>query len=1134
MRRAPHPWATLAGLVAIVLLSAPVATQNRRPDARRTERVHGHDAIAGEVLVKWKPGTPPQDLAALRALADADAMDAVGRTGVRRLHSRSLDAAALVALLSSRDDVAYVEPNYVVHAFAEPNDPLFPQLWGLKNTGQPVNSGIGGVAGADIHATQAWDVSVGSTANVVAVIDTGIDYTHPDLASNVWSAPAAFTVTIGGVPITCPAGSHGFNAIAMTCDPMDDHNHGTHVSGTIGATGQNGVGVVGVNWVAQVMGIKFLDSSGSGSLADAISAIEFAIGVKQAFASSGGANIRVLSNSWGGGDFSQALLDEIRAAASEDMLFVAAAGNNGFSNDLLPTYPASYDSPNVIAVAATTNTDARAFFSNYGAASVHLGAPGFDVLSTTIGGTYSFFSGTSMATPHVSGAAALVLSRCQLDTAALKDVILSTVEPVAALKTITTSGGRLDVNSAIRSCVAAPAAPSNLTASAGDGQVTLSWGPATGATGYDVGRSVAPGGPYQSVATHVRGGTYVDTTVVNGTTYYYVVSAVNLVGGSGPSNEASATPNLPSDLVISALTVPTTSGAGARLTITETTQNRAAAGAVASTTRFYLSTNAVLDPLDRSLTAIHAVPALPAGGTSSATVDVDMPPDLPSGLYYFIARADADGVVNETSETNNIAWRALTVGPDLAVSSLQAPSTAAAGSTITVGDTVRNQGGGSAGSSVTKFYLSTNSTLDAADLPLNAARTVAGLAAGATDAGSTQVPIPATAATGSYYLIAKADADQTVVETQEGNNTAVRTLQIGGDLVVTLLGAPAKAAAGAPILVSETTSNQGAGPIGASVTRFYLSGNATLDANDTPLPGGRAVPDLAPGAASSGSTTLTIPAATAAGTYYVIAKADGDNLVSETQESNNAAARAIQIGGDLIVSALTVPPTAAAGSTIVVADTITNQGAGAVGASATRFFLSTDAVLDAGDPALGPGRAVPGLAAGGASAGATTLTVPPGTAPGSYYLVAKADGDGVVEETLETNNALARPLAIGPDLTISAMTVVSTAAAGSTVTVSETVANQGAASAGVSTTRFYLSVNVLFDAGDRLLDGSRAVAALPAGSTSAGTTSIVIPADTVPGTYYLFAVADADGGVSEGIESNNVRWRAIQVLPHQP
>ena len=211
----------------------------------------------------------------------------------------------------------------------------------------------------------------------------------------MWSAPSAFTVNIESRPITCPPGSHGFNAITLACDPMDDHNHGTHVAGTIGASGGNGIGVVGVNWTTKLMGLKFLDASGSGSVADAINAIQFAIQAREAFAAVDGAHVRVLSNSWGGGAFSQALLDEIGAANSHGMLFVAAAGNSGFSNDILPTYPANYAAPNVVAVAATTNTDARAWFSNYGASSVHLGAPGVDILSTTIGNTYSFSSGTS-------------------------------------------------------------------------------------------------------------------------------------------------------------------------------------------------------------------------------------------------------------------------------------------------------------------------------------------------------------------------------------------------------------------------------------------------------------------------------------------------------------------------------------------------------------------------------------------------------------------------------------------------------------------------------------------------------------------------------------------------------------------
>jgi subtilisin family serine protease len=332
--------------------------------------------------------------------------------------------------------VEYVEPNYVVHAMDTPNDPMYNQLWGLPK----------------ISAPSAWDISTGSAANVVGVVDTGIDYNHPDLAANVWSAPSAFTVTISGNSITCPTGSHGFNAITNTCDPMDDNNHGTHVSGTIGAVGNNNAGVAGVNWAGSIMGLKFLSASGSGYTSDAIEAIEFAIQAKQAFGA--GANVMVLSNSWGGGGYSQSLLNEINKANTAGMLFVAAAGNSAANNDRTANYPSNYNAPNVVAVAATDSNDRLASFSNYGATTVDLGAPGVGIVSTIPGGNYASYSGTSMATPHVSGAAALVLSKCTLDTAGLKADILNNVDPVSSLAGKTLTGGRLDVNKAIRACIA--------------------------------------------------------------------------------------------------------------------------------------------------------------------------------------------------------------------------------------------------------------------------------------------------------------------------------------------------------------------------------------------------------------------------------------------------------------------------------------------------------------------------------------------------------------------------------------------------------------------------------------------------------------------------------------------------------
>ena len=1115
-------------LLGMLALTVPLSTQSPGGGPPRIEQIDGRDAAAGEVLVKFRAGTGAAQAAAIGALADADSMTVVGRAGVRRLRSRSHNVAALLRVLAAHPDVDYAEPNYIVHALSDPTDPFVPQLWGLHNIGQAVNGGPAGQAGADIHATGAWDVSTGSTGQVVAIIDTGVDYTHPDLAPNMWSAPSAFTVTVGGISITCPAGSHGFNAINKTCDPMDDHYHGTHVAGTIGASANNGIGVAGVNWVGSMMAIKFLAANGSGTMADAINGVDFAIQTRRAFAATGGANVRVLSNSWGGRDFSQALHDEIVLANSEDMLFVAAAGNDGFSNDILPLYPGSYDVPNVIAVAATTNTDARAWFSNYGAQSVHLGAPGVDIYSTTPGNNYAYLSGTSMATPHVSGAAALLLSRCALDTTQLKNTLLSTVQPVPGLASVTITGGRLDVHSAIQSCVAPPGIPGHLTALAADRRVTLSWDVVVGAASFTVKRAVVSGGPYTVIASDLSLRSYADTNVANGTTYYYVVSATNTLGESGNSNEASATPKAPSDLVVSVLTVPSVGGAGASVTVSETTRNQGSVTSAPTATRFYLSSNSLLDGADVTLGAVHAVPELAASGTSQVSIPLDIPAGTSPGSYYVIAKADADAIEVETSELNNTAARQLYVGPDLSVSSLTAPSIAGAGSTISVTEVTKNQGGNASGTSMTRFFLSTNFSLDAGDVPLAGGRAVDPLGPGATSSGPTSLVIPVGTATGTHYLIAKADADATVAESLESNNTSFRTIQIGGDLKVLSVTAPSKAESGSTIAITETTTNAGGGPVPASVTRFFFSANATLDAADTPLAGGRSVDDLDAGEASIGTTTTTLPDGLTAGTYYVIAKADGDGTVVETLESNNTAARSIAIGGDLTVSALTVPANGGAGATITVTDTVLNQGGGSVGQSVTWFYLSSNAVLDAADILLTGNRIVPGLGPGGTSIGNATVAIPATVTAGPYYVIAKADGDATIAETAETNNTTGRTITIGPDLTVSSLTVPSSVVIGSAFSVTDTVKNQGGGGAGPSTTRFYLSSNLLFDANDTPLSPGRAVLDLAPGVSSTGSTTIVIPS-VVPGMYYLLGKADGDSQVTEGQESNNVAARLVQV-----
>jgi subtilisin family serine protease len=460
-RRAICLRAPLALIILLTVFLAPQRSASTKAlpqdppgqDKMQTEMINGYEVEAGAVIARFRDTDEDQ----LRTFVE-NAISLVNASSHRNIapglnmyhiRSKTMNTHALLNMMSKFPGVEYIEPNYIVHTQLTPNDTQFGQLWGMNNTGQTV-SGQTGIAGADISAVEAWDVSTGSSNIVVGVIDTGVDYNHPDLAANIWSAPASFTVTVGGQTITCPAGSHGFNAVANTCNPLDDNNHGTHTSGTIGARGNNASGVVGVNWTTSVMGLKFLSASGSGSTAGAIACIQFAIQAKQIFGA--GANVRILSNSWGGGGFSQALLDAINAANSNDMLFVCAAGNNNGNNDTTAFFPANYNAPNVLSVAATDNRDAKSSFSNFGATTVDLGAPGTSILSTVRNGGFSIFSGTSMATPHVSGAAALVLSRCTLSTADLKANLMNNVDQIGSLAGRTVTGGRLNVNRSLRAC----------------------------------------------------------------------------------------------------------------------------------------------------------------------------------------------------------------------------------------------------------------------------------------------------------------------------------------------------------------------------------------------------------------------------------------------------------------------------------------------------------------------------------------------------------------------------------------------------------------------------------------------------------------------------------------------------------
>lgn len=400
--------------------------------------------VADHALVQFRPDVPPEAVTALAQRHGLSLRKKSSTPGLYLLAAVAVKLDTLPEMLKALADeplVRFAEPDGIVSALATlPNDPGFDQLWGLRNTGQ-----AGGTAGADIRAPDAWDWVQGGTDVVVGIIDSGVDYTHADLAANIWSNTAE---TVNGIDDDGDGfidDIQGWDFYSNDALPMDENGHGTHVAGTIGAVGSNGVGVAGVNWRCRILPLRFLNAGGSGSTSDAIDALNYAAMLRRR-----GVNIRLTSNSWGGGGAEQAMEDAIAANRDAGILFVAAAGNYGWNNDTSPFYPASYPESNVIAVAATDHNDGLAGFSHYGASSVDLGAPGVDIYSTLPGGTYGWKSGTSMAAPHVSGVLALLAAASpSADWNILRKALLQGVDPLASLAGRTVTGGRLNAYKAL-------------------------------------------------------------------------------------------------------------------------------------------------------------------------------------------------------------------------------------------------------------------------------------------------------------------------------------------------------------------------------------------------------------------------------------------------------------------------------------------------------------------------------------------------------------------------------------------------------------------------------------------------------------------------------------------------------------
>jgi subtilisin family serine protease len=397
----------------------------------------------GELIVKFHRNTEAtfdeSGRAAVRRQAGATLNKRLNLTGLEvwRLDDPNADVQARANELSNDPRIEYATPNHYLRLLNMPDDPMFGHQWALHNTGQS-----NGTADADIDAPEAWDLSTGGEI-LVAVIDTGVNYLHEDLRSQMWRNP-------GEIPNDGIDNEHngyiddvyGIDTYDKDSDPMDDDGHGSHCAGIIGAAGNNATGVVGICWQVKIMACDFFDPRGWGEEDDAIECIEYCITK----------GVRVINASWGGDPYNQALYDAIEIAGESNILFCAGAGNDGNDNDVEPFYPSSYSNESLIAIAATDRNDELAGFSCWGSNTVDLSAPGVDILNTFLYNEYVYKNGTSMATPHVTGAAALLLSLDpSLHILTVKDAILKGTDPVPAMTGKAVTGGRLNVFTAMLS-----------------------------------------------------------------------------------------------------------------------------------------------------------------------------------------------------------------------------------------------------------------------------------------------------------------------------------------------------------------------------------------------------------------------------------------------------------------------------------------------------------------------------------------------------------------------------------------------------------------------------------------------------------------------------------------------------------